>query len=136
VDVSRALAEPVAILSKRAEGEYILTLDERIPGPPGPTETRSLACGSVAIDRGINASASANDQRGAGFARTFDDPNTSNAVGGDGTDAGAFEVQAACPHPSTNKDQCKNNGWQSLSRADGTPFKNQGDCIQYVNTGK
>ena len=31
---------------------------------------------------------------------------------------------------------CKNNGWQSLSRANGSSFKNQGDCIQYVNTGK
>jgi hypothetical protein len=31
---------------------------------------------------------------------------------------------------------CKNNGWQTLSRADGTTFKNQGDCIQYVNTGR
>jgi len=39
------------------------------------------------------------------------------------------------PFP-TDKDQCKNGGWQSLSRADGTTFKNQGDCIQYVNTGK
>ena len=36
---------------------------------------------------------------------------------------------------ATNKDQCT-NGWQSLSRANGTFFKNQGDCIQYVNTGK
>jgi hypothetical protein len=35
-----------------------------------------------------------------------------------------------------NKDECKKNGWQGLTRADGTPFKNQGDCIQYVNTGK
>ena len=102
----------------------------------GPTETMSLACGSVAIDKGINASASASDQRGPGFARTFDDPNTPNAVGGDGTDAGAFEVNTACAHPPVNKDQCKNNGWQTLSRPDGTPFKNQGDCIQYVNTGK
>jgi hypothetical protein len=34
------------------------------------------------------------------------------------------------------KDQCKNQGWQSLVRADGTPFKDQGDCIQYVNTGR
>jgi hypothetical protein len=33
-------------------------------------------------------------------------------------------------------DQCKKGGWESLSRADGSPFKNQGDCIQYVNTGK
>jgi len=31
---------------------------------------------------------------------------------------------------------CKNGGWQSLTRTDGSLFKNQGDCIQYVNIGK
>jgi hypothetical protein len=31
---------------------------------------------------------------------------------------------------------CKNGGWQQLVRADGSHFVNQGDCIQYVNTGK
>ena len=31
---------------------------------------------------------------------------------------------------------CKNGGWQSLVRADGSTFSNQGDCVQYVNTGK
>ena len=36
----------------------------------------------------------------------------------------------------TSKGQCKKGGWKSLFREDGTPFKNQGDCIQYVNTGK
>ena len=36
----------------------------------------------------------------------------------------------------TNKDQCKNGGWQTRVRANGSPFKNQGDCIQYANTGK
>lgn len=36
----------------------------------------------------------------------------------------------------SNKDQCKGDGWQSLARAGGSTFKNQGDCIQYVNTGK
>ena len=36
--------------------------------------------------------------------------------------------------PPTSKDQCKNCGWASFN----TPrtFKNQGDCIQFVNTGK
>ena len=36
--------------------------------------------------------------------------------------------------PPTNKDQCKNDGWKNFN----TPrtFKNQGDCIQYANTGK
>ena len=33
-------------------------------------------------------------------------------------------------------DRCKKDGWQNVNRADGTPFKNQGDCNQYVNTGK
>ena len=36
----------------------------------------------------------------------------------------------------TSKDQCKNDGWKTHVRADGSTFKNQGDCIQYVNTGK
>lgn len=36
----------------------------------------------------------------------------------------------------TDKDQCKNGGWQNLRRADGSSFRNQGDCIQYVNTGR
>lgn len=36
----------------------------------------------------------------------------------------------------TTKDACKNGGWQTLVRANGTPFKNQGACVSYVNTGK
>jgi len=36
----------------------------------------------------------------------------------------------------TTIDQCKNGGWQSSVRGNLTTFKNQGDCIQYVNTGK
>lgn len=36
----------------------------------------------------------------------------------------------------TDKNQCKNGGWSSMTRLDSTPFKNQGDCIQYLNTGK
>ena len=35
-----------------------------------------------------------------------------------------------------SKDDCKNGGWEGLTRADGSSFKNQGDCIQYVNTDK
>jgi hypothetical protein len=34
------------------------------------------------------------------------------------------------------KGDCKNGGWEGLTRADGSSFKNQGDCIQYVITGK
>jgi len=35
-----------------------------------------------------------------------------------------------------NASACKNDGWQDLTRADGTIFNNQGDCIQYINSGK
>ena len=34
------------------------------------------------------------------------------------------------------KDDCKLGGWTGLGRTDGTPFKNQGDCVSYVNTGR
>jgi hypothetical protein len=36
--------------------------------------------------------------------------------------------------PPTDKDQCKNGGWQTFNFP--RTFKNQGDCIQFVNTGK
>ena len=56
-------------------------------------------------------------------------------------DAGMWTVSnvhlgAATATTATAKDDCKKGGWQTLSRADGSSFKNQGDCIQYVNTGK
>ena len=37
---------------------------------------------------------------------------------------------------ATDKDACKKGGWTMLYRADGSGFKDQGDCVQYVNTGK
>jgi hypothetical protein len=36
--------------------------------------------------------------------------------------------------PPTNANQCKNDGWKTFNAP--RTFKNQGDCIQYVNTGK
>lgn len=40
-----------------------------------------------------------------------------------------FEVAAG-------KDACKNGGWKTVKRADGSSFKNQGDCVSYVSNGK
>jgi Chlamydia polymorphic membrane protein (Chlamydia_PMP) repeat len=60
----------------------------------GPTFTHAPLTGSPAIDAGKNFTAGTTDQRGAGFVRTFDDSSIANANGGDGTDIGAFEVQA------------------------------------------
>ena len=47
-----------------------------------------------------------------------------------------FSHDAAILPVATSKEACKNLGWQSLIRADFSAFKNQGDCIQYVHTGK
>jgi hypothetical protein len=47
-------------------------------------------------------------------------------------DVPAVQFTATAPSP-TNKDQCKNGGWQQFNSP---TFKNQGDCIQFVNTGK
>jgi hypothetical protein len=59
------------------------------------------------------------------------------ASGGDGRQAFTVTptVDIALP-TATSKDECKKGGWENFQRADGTTFKNQGDCIQYVNTGK
>jgi hypothetical protein len=50
----------------------------------------------------------------------------------DGNVSVLLNSSASCP--PTNKEQCKKAGWQTFK----TPraFKNQGDCIQFVNTGK
>jgi hypothetical protein len=37
---------------------------------------------------------------------------------------------------ATNANACKNGGWQFLQRADGTTFRNQGDCVSYTNNGR
>jgi len=33
----------------------------------------------------------------------------------------------------TTKDDCKNGGWMNLRTANGEPFRNQGQCVSYVN---
>jgi len=56
----------------------------------GPTFTHALLPGSPAIDKGISNGLDT-DQRGPDFPRIWDDPDISDAPGGDGADIGAFE---------------------------------------------
>ncbi len=35
-----------------------------------------------------------------------------------------------------DKGQCKDGGYADFRRTDGSEFKNQGDCVSYVNTDK
>jgi hypothetical protein len=57
----------------------------------GPTPTMAAGTGSPAIDKG-NSFGLTTDQRGQ--LRPFDNPNISNAAGGDGSDIGAYENQS------------------------------------------
>lgn len=54
----------------------------------------------------------------------------------DDDDGGSIVVPPPPPSNWFSKDACKGGGWRNLRRADGSGFKNQGDCIQYANTGK
>lgn len=65
----------------------------------GPTFTHALLSGSPARDKG-NSSGLITDQRG--FPRPVDNPAIPNAVGGDGSDIGAFEMQGALIARSSN----------------------------------
>ncbi len=69
-------------------------------------------------------------------------PQLIDSTGTDGqiVVSGPPPTPTASPTPTpvpigpTNKDQCKGGGWQSFTSP--RSFKNQGDCIQFVNTGK
>jgi hypothetical protein len=64
------------------------------------------------------------------------------AIASTGTDGeilvsgGPSPTPTATPAPAapTSKDQCKNGGWRNFTFP--RVFKNQGDCIKFVNTGK
>ncbi|MFL6247133.1 MAG: Ig-like domain-containing protein, partial [Thermoanaerobaculia bacterium] len=59
----------------------------------GPTQTRALLPGSIALDQGHSSGASV-DQRG--LTRPCDNAGIVNAAGGDGGDVGAFEERVLC----------------------------------------
>jgi hypothetical protein len=66
-------------------------LDPVLRDNGGPTPTHALLSGSIAIDRGSSFGATT-DQRG--LPRPSDFPAIGNKEGGDGSDIGAFELQA------------------------------------------
>lgn len=112
-------------------------------GLPGPYESLNVGCANA---NGVGVPST------VGYDADADATMWNTAIAGFYTDGGAGgvgifrqdtgwtdsdpAVQFNAYTVANNKDACKDGGWQSLSRADASPFKNQGDCIQYVNTGK
>ncbi len=99
----------------------------------------SVAPATQTVDWNTSASISITPELGYHIASITDNGNAATIANpyviSNVTDDHTVVVTFAPTVPET-KDQCKNNGWISVRRADGSPFKNQGDCIQYVNTGK
>ena len=67
----------------------------------GPTRTIALMTGSPAIDKGLLQGGVTTDQRGR--SRPFDVSGITSATGGDGSDIGAFEVNAPEPQISVRR---------------------------------
>jgi endonuclease G len=106
----------------------------------GQTDANEAACGSNPLDA-ASKSLDTDGDKLPDCVDTDDDndgvldgvdncPLTANP---DQADFDGDGIGDTCDNPRpTGKDQCKDGGWQLWSPR----FKNQGDCVQYVNTGK
>jgi N-acetylneuraminic acid mutarotase len=53
----------------------------------------------------------------------------------DANEAGTVTIADTTPPVPTSKEQCEKDGWKDFKDASGNPlFKNQGDCVSYVET--
>ena len=107
-------------------------------GAPGPYESLNvgLATAPPTVGTDVNSDAVFWNTSNAGF-------YTDGGAGGVGTfrqdtlwTPYVPAIQISAFTLATDANACKNNGWKNLARADASAFKNQGDCIQYVNTGR
>ena len=87
-----------------------------------------------------NAPAAVQNGKVVGIAVVVDGYWNTSASGGDNEQTVLVDNVTVNDHVTTfeavgpaTADQCKKGGWQSFTSP---AFKNQGDCIQFVNTGK
>lgn len=62
-------------------------------------------------------------------------PGIISAVDGFVADGKAYNFEQKSPRV-TSKDQCKDDGWKTLATVDGKKFKNQGQCVSTIASGK
>jgi hypothetical protein len=97
----------------------------------GPTQTIALQNASPAIDAGLNSlitlGSATQDQRGS--TRPVDFSGVANAIGGNGTDIGAFEVQQTCAGQATPGGTCPSTNPPGGNPSPGTtPAKKKKKC--------
>jgi hypothetical protein len=110
----------------------------------GQSDLDEIACGSDPLDSTSEATDTDGDNSpncvdadddGDGVNDGSDNcPLTANADQADFDLDGVGDTCDPATGPPKNKDQCKNNGWMRFDVP--RKFKNQGDCIQFFNTGK
>ncbi len=95
---------------------------------------------NVGLEEGVPPSVGIDVESDAVFWNTMTAANyTDGGAGGVGTfrrDDNWSPYAPALQLNVLNRDSCKNGGWQTFNRTDGSPFKNQGDCVSYLNNGK
>ncbi|MGH9931595.1 MAG: hypothetical protein ACREA9_20500 [Pyrinomonadaceae bacterium] len=115
-------------------------------GMAAPCTTSAGGCGYDGLNVGVTDPAvdntvGSNPAPDDAYQYTVYSSCTNGAIIPFGLDAGCWTgfkpaIKFNAANPPLTKDDCKNGGWQTHTTASGQLFPNQGQCIQYVNTGK
>ena len=120
--------DPTDVLVQGSDGNFYGTTSEEGPGQYG-TVFKITAGGSLTTLYSFNGSDGGFPY--AGLVQGSDGTFYGTTYGGGASGVGTVFKITVYP---ANKDQCKDNEWMNFIYP--RTFNNQGDCIQFVNTGK
>ena len=107
--------------------------------PPEPETFDIAAAGSSLADMKWSARDYTFTATAATTTLTFASTTLNNSCGPALDNVAIAETLPPPPPPPSTPTvaaDCRDGGWTNLADADGHPFKNQGDCVSYVNTGR